>query len=155
MRHSPISLLLGNEPVPPSLIVWVASFISHSISMLRLRQNQLRLIRQGVREQARRIRTKPKKIRTPSFRITQHLNRISKADPHMYPGRWRKAARATCIAFQDANRHYAKALQTLLQEHDKLFRIGPHRKTLNRQSIIPVLPKQWKNTQKGDPHADL
>jgi sensor domain CHASE-containing protein len=149
MRHSPISLLLGNEPVPPSLIVWVASFISHSISMLRLRQNQLRLIRQGVREQARRIRTKPKKIRTPSFRITQHLNRISKADPHMYPGRWRKAARATCIAFQDANRHYAKALRDLLDEYNKLFRTGPSRKNLNRKTIIPILPKGLKHTNKG------
>jgi hypothetical protein len=155
MRHSPISHLLGDNPVPSSLISWVASYVSYASDQLRLHKRQLAVTRKAIKEQRRRIKATSKRITTPNFRITQHLHRLYAANPSMFPGRWRKAARATCIAFQDANRHYAKTLQTLLQEHDKLFRIGPHRKTLNRQSIIPVLPKQWKNTQKGDPHADL
>ena len=155
MRHSPISHLLGNDSVPPSLIVWVASFISHSTSMLRTYKRQIEVTRKAIREQARRTRAKPKKITIPNFRISQRLNRLNAADPHLYPSRWRKSARATCITLQNATRFYSKALQTLLREHDRLFRSGPSRKNLNRQSIIPVLPKQWKNTQKGEPHVDL
>lgn len=149
MRHSPISHLLGDNPVPSSLISWVASYISFASDQLRLRKSQIMVTRKAIREQGRRTKTKPKKITSPNFRITLRLNRLNAADPLLYPSRWRKSARATCIALQNANRHYSKALQTLLQEHDRLFRMGTSRKNFNRKTIIPVLPKGLKHTDKS------